>query len=160
MWPAEWTYYRIDPDPRVLEVEVTDKPIERLVSDTAALPLPDNSADVVLMQCVSHHLDNSIWPISLREAKRVLKPGGSFIFVDGVWTKQRWISRAFWERDAGHYREPQSNRNRRSPVNSGSSTSSGLPLSTIRYFSLRALYQSEFRHPTGDSGPNQRLHPV
>ena len=103
MWPAEWTYYSIDPDARVLEVEATDKPIERLVGDAAALPLPDNSADVVLMQCVSHHLDDSIWPISLREAKRVLKPEGSLIFVDGLWTNHRWISRAFWKLDAGHY---------------------------------------------------------
>lgn len=103
MWPAEWTYYSIDPDARVLAVEPTDKPIERLVGDAAALPLPDNSADVVLMQCVSHHLDDSIWPVSLAEANRVLKPGGSFIFIDGVWTKRRWLSRAFWKLDAGHY---------------------------------------------------------
>jgi SAM-dependent methyltransferase len=103
MWPAEWIYYSIDPDARVLEVEATDKPIERLVGDAAALPLPDNSADVVLMQCVSHHLNDSIWPISLREANRVLKPEGSFIFVDGLWTKHRWISRASWKLDAGHY---------------------------------------------------------
>ncbi|MSW57095.1 MAG: methyltransferase domain-containing protein, partial [Actinobacteria bacterium] len=103
MWPAEWTYYSIDPDSRLLEVESTDKPIERLVGDAASLPLPDNSADVVLMQCVSHHLDDSIWPVSLSEANRVLKPGGSFIFVDGVWTKRRWLSRVFWKLDAGHY---------------------------------------------------------
>ena len=55
------------------------------------------------MQCVSHHLDDSIWPVSLSEANRVLKPGGSFIFVDGVWTKRRWLSRVFWKLDAGHY---------------------------------------------------------
>ena len=103
MWPTEWTYYSIDPDARLLEVESTDKPIERLVGDAASLPLPDNSADVVLMQCVSHHLDDSIWPVSLSEANRVLKPGGSFIFVDGVWTKRRWLSRVFWKLDAGHY---------------------------------------------------------
>jgi len=103
MWPAEWTYYSIDPDARVLEVESTGKPIERLVGDASALPLPDNSADVVLMQCVSHHLDDSIWPASLTEANRVLKPGGSFIFLDGVWHKRRWFSRVFWRLDAGHY---------------------------------------------------------
>jgi SAM-dependent methyltransferase len=103
MWPSAWTYYSIDPDSRLLEVESTEKPIERLVGDAAALPLPDNSADVVLMQCVSHHLDDSIWPISLAEAHRVLKPGGSFIFIDGVWTKRRWLSRVFWKLDAGHY---------------------------------------------------------
>ncbi len=103
MWPAGWTYYSIDPDARVLEVEPTDKPIERLVGDAAALPLPDNSADVVLMQCVSHHLDDSIWPVSLAEARRVLKPGGSFIFLDGVWRRRRWFSRVFWKLDAGHH---------------------------------------------------------
>jgi len=103
MWPAEWTYYSIDPDARVLSVEATDKPIERLVGDAAALPLPDNSADVVLMQCVSHHLDDSTWPVSLAEAQRVLKPGGTFLFLDGVWRKSRWFSRLFWKLDAGHF---------------------------------------------------------
>jgi len=103
MWPTEWTYYSIDPDARVLEVEPTERPIERLVGDASALPLPDNSADVVLMQCVSHHLDDSIWPASLAEANRVLKPGGSFIFLDGVWRNRRWFSRVFWRLDAGHY---------------------------------------------------------
>ena len=103
MWPAEWTYYSIDPDARVLDVEPTEKPIERLVGDASALPLPDNTADVVLMQCVSHHLDDSIWPVSLAEANRVLKPGGSFIFLDGVWRKRRWFSRVFWKLDAGHF---------------------------------------------------------
>ena len=102
-WPAEWTYYSVDPDARVLAVEPTDKPIERLVGDAAALPLPDESADVVLMQCVSHHLDDKVWPSSLIEAKRVLKPGGSLIFLDGVWRKQRWFSRVFWKLDTGHY---------------------------------------------------------
>ena len=103
MWPTEWTYYSIDPDARVLKVEPTEKPIERLVGDASALPLPDNSADVVLMQCVSHHLDDSVWPASLIEANRVLKPGGSFIFLDAVWRKRRWFSRVFWKLDAGHY---------------------------------------------------------
>jgi len=103
MWPTEWTYYSIDPDARVLTVEPTEKQIERLVGDASALPLPDNSADVVLMQCVSHHLDDSIWPASLTEANRVLKPGGSFIFLDGVWRKRRWFSRVFWRLDAGHF---------------------------------------------------------
>jgi ubiquinone/menaquinone biosynthesis C-methylase UbiE len=103
MWPTEWTYYSIDPDARVLKVETTEKPIERLVGDASALPLPDSRADVVLMQCVSHHLDDSIWPASLTEAHRVLKPGGSFIFLDGAWRKRRWFSRVFWRLDAGHY---------------------------------------------------------
>lgn len=103
MWPTEWTYYSIDPDARVLEVDATEKPIERLLGGAQALPLPDNSADVVLMQCVSHHLDDEIWPVSLAEANRVLKPEGTFIFLDGVLKKQRWFSRLFWKFDAGHY---------------------------------------------------------
>lgn len=114
MWPSEWTYYSIDPETRVLKVEPTEKPIERLVGDASALPLPDKSADVVVMQCVSHHLDDSIWPASLTEAKRVLKPGGSFIFLDGVLRKRRWLSRAFWRLDAGHY--PRTSRDLESAV--------------------------------------------
>jgi SAM-dependent methyltransferase len=103
MWPASWTYYSIDPDDRVLAVDEQEAPIERIVGDAARLPLHDAVADVVLMQCVSHHLDAETWQRSLVEAERILKPDGSFIFLDGVWSKRRWVSRWFWRLDAGRF---------------------------------------------------------
>lgn len=102
MWPASWRYISIDPDPRVSELH-DEAPIERLVGSAADVPLPDNSADVVLMQCVSHHLDDRTWPQSLDEIDRILKPGGDFVFLDGVWSSRRWISRLFWRLDVGRH---------------------------------------------------------
>ena len=47
--------------------------------------------------------DDAIWPASLDEVNRVLKPEGEFVFLDGVWSKRRLISRLFWRLDAGQH---------------------------------------------------------
>ena len=105
MWPADWRYVSIDPDERMLEVDIVEDEveIERLVGSADDIPFPDGSVDVVLMQCVSHHLDDEIWPNALSEISRILKPGGEFVFLDGVWSKRRVISRLFWRLDAGRH---------------------------------------------------------
>ncbi|MFM8861231.1 MAG: class I SAM-dependent methyltransferase [Acidimicrobiia bacterium] len=103
LWPHSWRYVSVDPDARVQNLAGSSGAIVRLTGDATALPVPDAVADVVLMQCVSHHLDDRTWIASLDEVERILKPDGRFIFVDGVWRERRWISRAFWRLDAGHH---------------------------------------------------------
>jgi SAM-dependent methyltransferase len=102
MWPTEWRYLSIDPDERMVDLD-DDQIIERIVGSADHLPFLDSSVDVVLMQCVSHHLDDELWPRSLAEIDRILKPGGYFVFLDGVWSPRRWISRVFWRFDVGRY---------------------------------------------------------
>jgi len=103
MWPDSWKYISIDPDARVLSLENSESKIERILGNAEEIPLPDNFADVVLMESVSHHLDESTWISSLTEINRVIKPNGYFIFLDGVWSPRRWISRIFWRLDAGWF---------------------------------------------------------
>lgn len=50
----------------------------RLAGDIARLPFPDNAFDLVTANMVVEHLEDV--EASLREIRRVLKPGGSFVF--------------------------------------------------------------------------------
>jgi SAM-dependent methyltransferase len=109
LWPPTWTYIGIDPDERAVQFGQADENTERTVGSASNLPFPDGYADAVLMKEVSHHLDDETWDKTLEEIRRILKPGGTFVFLDGVWTRQRWISRLVWRFDVGrHPREAAS----------------------------------------------------
>jgi SAM-dependent methyltransferase len=54
--------------------------IEGLIED---IPLPDESVDVVLSNCVINLSDDR--PSALREALRVLRPGGKLLVFDANW---------------------------------------------------------------------------
>jgi SAM-dependent methyltransferase len=103
LWPDAWTYVGIDPDERAVNFGEVDDKTERAVGSASDLPFPDGFADAVLMKEVSHHLDDKTWEKTLAEIRRVLKPGGTFVFLDGVWTRQRWISRLVWHFDVGRH---------------------------------------------------------
>lgn len=102
LWPPEWTYISVDPDERMVEIDDTFL-IDRRVGGADELPVDDESADVVLLQNMSHHLEDKIWAASLKEAHRVLKPSGKLVFMDATLSRKRWISRIFWKLDAGHF---------------------------------------------------------
>ena len=108
LWPEGWTYISVDPDRRVVEFDKSGGAIRRLVGDATKLPFPDDAIDVVFMKGVSHHLEDTTWSKALVEVRRILKPDGYFLFVDGVWTPRRVISRLGWTLDAGRFpRKPE-----------------------------------------------------
>jgi ubiquinone/menaquinone biosynthesis C-methylase UbiE len=49
-----------------------------------ALPLPDQSIDIVTSTLMLHHLPRKARPHIVREIKRVLKPGGRFLAIDFI----------------------------------------------------------------------------
>jgi SAM-dependent methyltransferase len=102
LWPSEWTYISVDPDERMVEIDDMSQ-IDRRLGGADDLPVDEASADVVLLQNMSHHLENEIWVASLKEAHRVLKPTGKLLFMDATLSRERWISRIFWKLDAGHF---------------------------------------------------------
>jgi ubiquinone/menaquinone biosynthesis C-methylase UbiE len=75
----------IDGDPEIL-ARARAKPgaeaVEWRHGLAGAVPLPDESADVVTMSLVLHHLTPAQKREAMREARRVLKPGGSFQIAD------------------------------------------------------------------------------
>jgi SAM-dependent methyltransferase len=103
LWPENWTYLSLDPDKRLVEHDTSGGTIRRIVGDATCMGFRDHSVDVVMMKGVSHHLDDAAWPLALSEVRRILRPGGHFLLVDGVWSRRRWISRLGWALDTGRF---------------------------------------------------------
>jgi SAM-dependent methyltransferase len=103
LWPKTWTYVSLDPDRRVVEHDTSGGTIPRIVGDASCMGFRDHSVDVVMMKGVSHHLDDASWFLALSEVRRILRSDGYFVFVDGVWSRRRWISRLGWALDTGRY---------------------------------------------------------
>jgi SAM-dependent methyltransferase len=107
MWPSGWRYVSVDPDERHVDDGGTgsggDDLIERVVGGAESIPLPDASADNVLMSAMSHHLSDADWSAALREVDRILVPGGALVFVDGVFSRWNPVSRLGWMLDAGRH---------------------------------------------------------
>jgi ubiquinone/menaquinone biosynthesis C-methylase UbiE len=57
--------------------------IRFLVADATSLPFEDNRFDVVMSFQVMHHISN--WLDAMAEVRRVLKPGGYFIYDDLIY---------------------------------------------------------------------------
>lgn len=108
LWPDSWSYISIDPDIRMVEIEDLVQ-IDRRIGGADDLPLEDKSVDVLLLQNMSHHLDDWTWKRALEESDRVLKRSGRLIFMDAVLSQNRWISRFFWKLDAGHFPRHEEN---------------------------------------------------
>lgn len=77
----------LDPDPGALAIARrkarragVDFQLDQGFAD--ALPYPDASFDRVLSSFMFHHLSGEVKEKTLREARRVLKPGGRFHMVD------------------------------------------------------------------------------
>ncbi|MFC1865933.1 class I SAM-dependent methyltransferase [Chloroflexota bacterium] len=80
----------IDVDPQQIELACKDvdsiENLRYLESDAADLPFKESSFDVVLSFGVLHHIKN--WLDALKEVKRVLKPGGYFVYADIVYPER------------------------------------------------------------------------
>lgn len=74
-----------------------------LLADATKMPLRDSSADVVLCTFVAHHLPDEALRLLFDEVRRVLKAGGTFLFMDPLWVRWRVPSRALWRFDVGRH---------------------------------------------------------
>ena len=57
-----------------------------------SLPFPDASFDAVMCTVTLHHLPRWMRAATLREMRRVLKPGGRVLLVDFVFGKRRTVA--------------------------------------------------------------------
>lgn len=77
----------IDADPDILrlarrKLQESDTPVEVQLGSATQLPFPDASFDRVVSSLVFHHLDHDAKRTALREAARVLVPGGEIHIAD------------------------------------------------------------------------------
>ncbi len=105
LWPSGWRYIAVDNDARMEDIQSDS--MERVTGSAGQVPLPDGLADHVLMSNVSHHLDDRTWSAALTEIRRMLRPDGTFVFVDGVFVARDVVSRLGWFLDAGRYPRPE-----------------------------------------------------
>lgn len=79
-YPLKVTAIDVDPDMiRTAQADARGK-ITLAVADSTRLTFADESFDIVLSFGVMHHIPN--WLDALEEMRRVLKPGGYFIYWD------------------------------------------------------------------------------
>ncbi len=80
----------IDIDPQQIELARKEaegmQNISYLEADTTSLPFEDRKFDIVLSFGVLHHIEN--WLDALKEIKRVLKPGGYFLYADIIYPEK------------------------------------------------------------------------
>jgi ubiquinone/menaquinone biosynthesis C-methylase UbiE len=76
-----------------------------VVGDAAhSLEEPAESYDIAMTIGVLHHLDDATVSAMLTKVSRILKPGGRFISIDGVYTDgQSWIARRILDADRGEH---------------------------------------------------------
>lgn len=77
--------------PEVIATDIQSAPWLDVVTDAQSLPFPDNSISNIVMVDVLHHIEFPV--LFLREAARVLRPGGRCIMVEPAIT---WGSSLFY----------------------------------------------------------------
>jgi len=90
----------LDPDPKALEragrkAERRQTPVQLDRGFADELPYPDGSFDRVVSAFMLHHLTADVKKLTLREARRVLRPRGSLHLVDfgGEHEHSGWVAR-------------------------------------------------------------------
>lgn len=74
--------YALDPSPAAIDLLRNDVGLDEgsaKIGYSQAIPFPADSFDVVCMSEVIEHLENDVIVQSLREVRRVLRPGGRFL---------------------------------------------------------------------------------
>jgi len=72
-----------------------------LAMDARKMDLPDASFDRVLFLAVWHHMDDATVLASLKEARRVLAPGGKVLIAENIFTPGKFISTLLLNHDRG-----------------------------------------------------------
>ena len=79
---------------RAMLARAEAKGLRTLQADAVALPLPDESADGVILVAMLHHVPD--WRAAVREARRILRRGGRLALMG--WAREH-MERVTWVRD-------------------------------------------------------------
>lgn len=97
LFPNEARYFALDLETAMLRSSRQPLPIQ---SDATQLPVIQDSMDVVLCKQVSHHVPDDRLDCLFAEIARVLRPTGTFLFMDAVKT-ERSVTKLLWRYDRG-----------------------------------------------------------
>ena len=107
--PNAWDYTCLDSDSRKLEGFHRKFPKDKAIKASATdIPAPDESYDLCILSCVSHHLETSELKSALNEISRVLRKGGQLLFKDAIWNPRNIEGRLLWFFDRGSFPRPKS----------------------------------------------------
>lgn len=108
LWPSAGHYVCLDLDMaklRGFREKRSGDPA--LCADATRVPFNTGSVDVVVCTSLSHHLSDEHLEQMVSESARILRAGGTFVFIDPVWAPSRPIGRLIWKYDRGsHPRRP------------------------------------------------------
>lgn len=99
----------VDIDDAMLSIARRRLPRARLLKASIdAVPIDNNSADLVFSSMVFHHLVDQVKQGAFREAIRILKPGGLFLLCDfsvPINKRGTWLTRWFGKLEPGVARQ-------------------------------------------------------
>lgn len=96
--------YAVDISNQIGDVETIPENFELIIYDGYNLDMPSNSVDIVFSDNVIEHLHPADIDIHMRNAKRILKPGGKYIFrTPHRYTGPHDISRYFSDEPEGFH---------------------------------------------------------
>lgn len=100
-------YLGVDLNPRYVEAARRRHPGLRFeVADAAALFLPGESFDFILVNSLLHHLDDSAVERALEGVRSLLDPGGRIHVLDLVLPQRRGVARRLARWDRGDHPRP------------------------------------------------------
>ena len=74
-----------------------------VLADATIAPFQSGSVDLVVCKCLSHHIPAECIDALFRESYRILKPEGTFVFLDALKNTKRFRSNVMWRYDRGSY---------------------------------------------------------
>lgn len=105
--PSGCAYICLDPDPGKLAGFLKHGRGLAVLGGGDAMPFLDGCAGLAVCKFVAHHLDDAQLERLKSEVRRVLEPGGRFLFVEALATR-RAAGRLLWRFDQGsHPRSPE-----------------------------------------------------
>jgi len=106
--PNTWKYTCLDCDPQKLKGFKEKYPTDKILNASATdIPAPDESYDLCILSCVSHHLETSELKCALNEISRVLRKGGLLMFYDAIWNPKNIKGKLLWFLDRGSFPRPE-----------------------------------------------------
>ena len=97
-----WSYECLDNAPRKLNAFHKKFPKDKAIKASATnIRAPDESYELGILSCVSHHLEASELECAKSEISRVLRKGGVPLFYDAIWNPKNIKGRLLWFLDRG-----------------------------------------------------------